>query len=78
MAEIFRRGCRRAALVFFLLLAPLAACAPTVMQAGPAVQDPTLARDHLTMADGGRLPVRVWAPAGKLKAVILALHGFND
>jgi alpha-beta hydrolase superfamily lysophospholipase len=78
MAETFRRGCRCVALLFPLLLGPLAACAPTVMQAGPAVQDPTLTHDHLTMADGAVLPVRVWTPAGNPRAVVLALHGFND
>ena len=31
-----------------------------------------------TMADGAVLPVRTWLPAGPPKAVILALHGFND
>ena len=45
---------------------------------GPAVQEPTLAADHLQMADGAILPLRSWAPAGKPRAVILALHGFND
>ena len=28
--------------------------------------------------DGVRLPLRRWLPQGKIKAVILALHGFND
>jgi alpha-beta hydrolase superfamily lysophospholipase len=28
--------------------------------------------------DGARLPLRRWLPAGRVKAVILALHGFND
>ena len=30
------------------------------------------------MDDGARLPVRVWLPAGKPRAILLALHGFND
>ncbi len=29
-------------------------------------------------ADGARLPLRKWLPQGQVKAVILALHGFND
>src|SRR6185437_15040261 len=29
-------------------------------------------------ADGTPLPLRVWLPAGKPRAVILGLHGFND
>ena len=30
------------------------------------------------MTDGARLPARVWLPPGQPRAVILALHGFND
>jgi alpha-beta hydrolase superfamily lysophospholipase len=77
MADIFRRGCRRAALLM-LVLAPVAACAPTVMRAGPDIQPPALSKEAIRTADGAALPVRVWAPAGKPKAVMLALHGFND
>jgi len=29
-------------------------------------------------ADGQILPLRKWLPQGEAKAVILALHGFND
>ncbi len=29
-------------------------------------------------ADGVSLPLRKWLPQGEVKAVILALHGFND
>ena len=31
-----------------------------------------------TMTDGAILPVRTWLPADAPKAVVLALHGFND
>lgn len=77
MADFLCRGWRRAAVLLFLLL-PAAACAPTVMQAGPRVEAPAMTQDHLRMADGAVLPLRVWAPAGKPRAVVLALHGFND
>ncbi|MCQ8239936.1 alpha/beta fold hydrolase [Rhizosaccharibacter radicis] len=30
------------------------------------------------MPDGARLPARRWLPAGTPRAVVLALHGFND
>ncbi len=40
--------------------------------------EPALEPAALVMADGIRLPLRVWAPAGALRAVVLALHGFND
>jgi alpha-beta hydrolase superfamily lysophospholipase len=32
----------------------------------------------LTMDDGERLPLREWLPKGRPRAVVLALHGFND
>jgi len=36
------------------------------------------ADDVFTMADGARLPVRTWLPDASPRAVVLALHGFND
>lgn len=30
------------------------------------------------MADGARLPLRAWLPHGRVKAVVLGVHGFND
>ncbi len=34
--------------------------------------------DYFVMPDGARLPYRVWRPEGDVRAVVLALHGFND
>jgi alpha-beta hydrolase superfamily lysophospholipase len=45
---------------------------------GPHVQEVQLSVEHATMADGAKLPVHVWLPADSPKAVIVALHGFND
>jgi alpha-beta hydrolase superfamily lysophospholipase len=39
---------------------------------------PAITADALITADGVRLPLRQWLPRGPVKAVILALHGFND
>jgi alpha-beta hydrolase superfamily lysophospholipase len=39
---------------------------------------PQLIEDKMIMADGAALPMRVWLPQGEVKAVVLALHGFND
>ena len=36
------------------------------------------ADDAFVMADGARLPVRTWLPGETPRAVVLALHGFND
>jgi acylglycerol lipase len=56
----------------------LVACAPKLQPLGPVVTTPSFAGDHLVMDDGVALPLRHWPAEGKTKAVILALHGFND
>jgi alpha-beta hydrolase superfamily lysophospholipase len=62
-----------------LLLLCMAACVPRLQPAGEASVSPSFAEDRLVMDDGTSLPLRVWQPAeGPPKAVILALHGFND
>jgi acylglycerol lipase len=79
-------------IVFALILsAILAACAGqgTGHLAAPAVlgnavppdgpaREPQLAEKAFVADDGTALPLRTWLPQGKPKAVILALHGFND
>jgi alpha-beta hydrolase superfamily lysophospholipase len=72
-------------LLSLLLAATLAACAtPYVQPAGNSPRAPaieTAANPGLAavMSDGVRLPLRLWpAEAGAPKAVIVALHGFND
>jgi alpha-beta hydrolase superfamily lysophospholipase len=37
-----------------------------------------IAQDTLIAEDGARLPLRIWMPAGPIKAAVLAVHGFND
>ena len=65
--------------VLWLLLAALAAgCAPRVQEAGPAVGGPRLDERHLVADDGQRLPLRAWMPNPGVSAVIVAVHGFND
>jgi len=39
---------------------------------------PQLANDRMVAADGAALPLRRWLPEGPPRAVVLALHGFND
>jgi acylglycerol lipase len=39
---------------------------------------PHLADNLFIARDGAALPLRAWLPEGKPRAVILALHGFND
>ena len=62
-----------------LLIALLgSACAPWHRPPGPPTVAPALSATHVTMADGAALPLRRWLPAGPPRAVVLALHGFND
>lgn len=65
-----------ALLVAFALLA---GCAGTYQPMGPPTRPPSLATSAVTTPDGVRLPVRSWLPEeAPPRAVILALHGFND
>lgn len=68
----------RARLAPLALLAALGGCAPEVQIVGRPFAAPELRDDALQTADGALLPLRRWLPAGKPKAVILALHGMND
>ncbi len=68
-------------LVPVLCLALLAAaCAPRLAPPGPGPTAPRLTADSLVAADGLELPLRAWLPedGAAPRAVILALHGFND
>lgn len=56
----------------------LAGCTARLQPAGPAFMDPVLTPDTIVQADGTELPYRAWLPDGKPRAVIVALHGFND
>lgn len=60
------------------LLLLTSACAAVVKPMGPATGTPRIEGDRLIADDGAALPLRRWAPAGKVDAVVLALHGFND
>jgi alpha-beta hydrolase superfamily lysophospholipase len=66
------------AAVLLLCIGILAACTPRIIPADTPITRPSLNGDSLRMADGALLPLRVWRPAGRPTAVILALHGFND
>ena len=72
-----RRGLRRLAVLAFCGL--LAACAvPLTYPAGPAATKPHFLMDWFVARDGIRMTVRSWKPPGPAKAVVVALHGFND
>jgi alpha-beta hydrolase superfamily lysophospholipase len=68
----------RGACLGLLALLLVAGCTPVVMPAGPALGPPRLAEQAIIAADGATLPLRVFAPEGPPRAVMLALHGLND
>jgi acylglycerol lipase len=60
-------------------LALLVACAPIRQTYRPVpAEESRFEKDLFVLADETALPYRVWKPSGKPKAVIIALHGFND
>ncbi len=65
-------------LIAALPILVLAACAPRLQPPGTEQQAARLANDHVAAPDGRRLPVAVWPAEGTPRAVIVALHGFND
>ncbi|MGB0750273.1 MAG: lysophospholipase [Magnetospiraceae bacterium] len=66
------------ALFLLLLVGVLGACAPRFEGAGLPMGPPMLTETHFQTADGTSLPLQTWAPKGPPKAVLLAVHGFND
>lgn len=66
--------------LFLLLLLALAACAPRLQPTGPAQAAPAILDNAWRAEDGAVMPLRSWLPAAprQPRAVILALHGFND
>jgi alpha-beta hydrolase superfamily lysophospholipase len=87
LSLIARRAASKA--VYGLFAALLAACAPhgpdtpgpqvaELRAAAPSAPRAALGDLALTTTDGESLPLRRWLPQGEQRAVILALHGFND
>jgi alpha-beta hydrolase superfamily lysophospholipase len=69
----------RLPITLLLLLLTIQACAPVVKPMGAVRGPPSLTKDALIASDGAALPLRRWLPRnGKARAVIVALHGFND
>jgi acylglycerol lipase len=66
-------------LSFLAMTVIISACSPQfqLVQEVPQSQA-KLAPEVFVAADGTKLPLKKWLPAGKPKTVIVALHGFND
>lgn len=70
---------KTATLLLAVAVTALAACAePRVAPPGDRPGAPEATSRYFVTADGLALPLRVWAPAGPPRAVVVALHGFND
>jgi acylglycerol lipase len=72
---------RRQFLITATAPAVLAACAPTIQQAGvPGLgfSGPRLEDEVIVSFDGARLGLTVWKPEGAPRSAVIALHGMND
>lgn len=56
----------------------LSSCAPHITAPGPATVEPRLEDDLFVSFDGTGLPLKTWLPAGRARAVVIGLHGYND
>tara|TARA_Y100000758_G_C16023602_1_gene412008 strand:+ start:179 stop:1189 length:1011 start_codon:yes stop_codon:yes gene_type:complete len=65
-------------LALFPLIFVLAACTPERISIPQDISNMRLSGHSLITGDGAYLPLKKWAPKGNPKAIILALHGFND
>lgn len=61
-----------------LLVGMLGGCMPTIYPSGAKTTAAHLDKSAFITEDGARLPLREWPVQGEPKAVIIALHGFND
>ena len=71
----------RNAFALVITAAVLAACTPKVAPLGEKPSNPHISDAGFITDDGLTLPYRRWQPKGgasQVKAVVLALHGFND
>lgn len=65
-------------LILFLLLLTLTGCMPMIYPLGIKSQSARLSETAFITEDGASLPLRRWLPKTEPKAVLIALHGFND
>lgn len=66
------------AVLVVMLLAVQACSMPQEQAFRERSAQASLAAESIVAADGEKLPLKRWVPQEKPKAVILALHGFND
>lgn len=74
---MFRRRLRGLLTALPLVLL-LGGCVGHLVPEGPMIEAPAETPHAFLMPDGTALRYRVWEPAGKPRAIVLALHGMND
>ncbi|MEE8517109.1 MAG: lysophospholipase [Alphaproteobacteria bacterium] len=65
-------------LALVLVLSLAGACAPKLAPPGSSPTRPMLTDGAYVAADGTKLEMRMTRPQGKARAVVVAVHGFND
>ena len=78
VSAAFKVDWQRAVLLLFVLTITAACATPHQQTAGPSSTTPHFNENSFITADGNILPLRRWLPETAPRAVILALHGFND
>ena len=66
-----------ASVSIFCVFVCLAACAPRVQDFHPGLMTATIIDPNFITEDGKELPLKIWQAKGDIKAVMIALHGFN-
>ncbi|EIC29640.1 MULTISPECIES: alpha/beta hydrolase [Methylomicrobium] len=64
--------------ILSLITLLLSGCMPSIYPSGAKTTVARLDTLAFITEDGARLPLRSWLPQGEPKAVIIAVHGFND
>ena len=75
---MFKHSAKQSLIVLFLLACLLWACAPHFESPQEGKGEAGLTDTVFTSFDGTKLPLQTWLPAVPLKAVIIAVHGYND
>ena len=65
-------------IVSAILVCLLSSCSPHLNLPGKARIKPHINGNAFVMPDGVKLPMYKWSSYGQPKAILLALHGFND
>lgn len=66
------------AMIFIVLITLLSACMPASYPPDRKIMPAQLNGNYFLAEDGTYLPLRHWLPDNETRAVLIALHGFND